>query len=323
MKNFVDRTEEVFGTLNNKKVMDIGCNDGSLLDFFKEKGAITFGIEPTGAYIDAQIKGHTIVNDFFTEDIAKALLEKHGYPDFISFTNVFAHIEDLKGVIDALKILSDKNTKVIIENHYLGAVLNSYQFDTFYHEHPRTYSHRSFMYIAETLGKGIINVDFPSRYGGNIRVFIGDKNFKNEFLNYDPTAVDSKEIKFKESFFEMNEGISQWKVKKKALIKEYVSKYGRLKVKAFPGRAAILVKLLGLDEHMISAVYEKPGSMKIDHYLPGTKIPIQSDDDLFKTNLDEPILNLAWHISTEIKTYLQNNSYKGEIIDVLNKEDFK
>ena len=323
MKNFVDRTEEVFGTLNNKKVMDIGCNDGSLLDFFKEKGAITFGIEPTGAYIDAQIKGYTIVNDFFTEDIAKALLEKHGYPDFISFTNVFAHIEDLKGVIDALKILSDKNTKVIIENHYLGAVLNSYQFDTFYHEHPRTYSHRSFMYIAETLGKGIINVDFPSRYGGNIRVFIGDKNFKNEFLNYDPTAVDSKEIKFKESFFEMNEGISQWKVKKKALIKEYVSKYGRLKVKAFPGRAAILVKLLGLDEHMISAVYEKPGSMKIDHYLPGTKIPIQSDDNLFKTNLDEPILNLAWHISTEIKTYLQNNGYKGEIIDVLNKEDFK
>ena len=121
----------------------------------------------------------------------------------------------------------------------------------------------------------------------------------------------------------MNEGISQWKVKKKALIKEYVSKYGRLKVKAFPGRAAILVKLLGLDEHMISAVYEKPGSMKIDHYLPGTKIPIQSDDNLFKTNLDEPILNLAWHISTEIKTYLQNNGYKGEIIDVLNKEDFK
>ena len=322
MKNLVARTEEVFGSLNGKKVLDIGCNDGSLLDFFKEKGAVTFGVEPTGAYSDAAAKGHDVLNEFFTLDIAKKLFEKNGHSDFICFTNVFAHIEDLKGVIEALNYLSNGDTKIIIENHYLGAVLSGYQFDTFYHEHPRTYSHRSFMYISESLGKAIINVDFPSRYGGNIRVFIGDKNFKNEFLNYDPTAVDSKEIKFKESFFEMNEGISQWKVKKKALIKEYVSKYGKLKVKAFPGRAAILVKLLDLDETMVSAVYEKPGSMKIDHFLPGTKTPILSDDDLFETDLNEPILNLAWHISVEINKYLRDKGYKGEIIDILNKEDF-
>jgi SAM-dependent methyltransferase len=323
MKNLVARTEEVFGSLNGKKVLDIGCNDGSLLDFFKEKGAVTFGVEPTGAYSDAVAKGHDVLNEFFTLDIAKKLLEKNGHPDFICFTNVFAHIEDLKGVIEALNYLSNGDTKIIIENHYLGAVLSGYQFDTFYHEHPRTYSHRSFMYIAESLGKAIINVDFPSRYGGNIRVFIGDKNFKSDVINYDSKQVDDEEIKFKEKFAEMKKGIEQWKKNKKELLQKYIKTNGKIKAKAFPGRAAILVKLLGLDENMISAVYEKPGSMKIDHYLPGTKIPIQSDDDLFKTNLDEPILNLAWHISTEIKTYLQNNGYKGEIIDVLNKEDFK
>jgi SAM-dependent methyltransferase len=323
MKNLVARTEEVFGSLKGKKVLDIGCNDGSLLDFFKEKGAITLGVEPTGAYSDAAAKGHTVLNEFFTTEVAKIILEKNGIPDFICFTNVFAHIEDLKGVIEALNRLSNDETKIIIENHYLGAVLSGYQFDTFYHEHPRTYSHRSFTYIAESLGKGIINVDFPSRYGGNIRVFIGNKNFKSEHVNYDAKQVDAEELKFKEQFVEMNKGIEQWKKTKKDSLQTYIKTNGKLKAKAFPGRAAILVKLLGLDENMISAVYEKPGSMKIDHYLPGTKIPILSDDDLFKTNLNEPILNLAWHISSEIKTYLQNNGYKGEIIDVLSKEDFK
>ena len=73
---------------------------------------------------------------------------------------------------------------------------------------------------------------------------------------------------------------------------------------------------------MVSAVYEKPGSMKIDHFLPGTKTPILSDDDLFETDLNEPILNLAWHISVEINKYLRDKGYKGEIIDILNKEDF-
>lgn len=322
MKNLVARAEEVFGSMEGKKVVDIGCNDGSLLDFFKEKGASTIGIEPTGAYVDAKAKQHITYNEFFTVDVAKELLEKHGHPDFISFTNVFAHIEDLKGIIDALTLLSNAGTKLIIENHYLGAVLNGYQFDTFYHEHPRTYSHRSFMHIAQSLGKEIINVDFPSRYGGNIRVFIGVNDLENPNVNYDKTFVDKEEQAFKDKFEKMRVGIEAWKKSKKELIAAYVKKNGKLKAKAFPGRAAILVKLLDLDETMISAVYEKPGSMKIDHYLPGTKIPIRSDDDLFKTDVNEPILNLAWHISSEIKTYLNGHGYTGEIIDVLSKEDF-
>jgi SAM-dependent methyltransferase len=324
MKNLVARTEEVFGDLKGKKVIDIGCNDGSLLDFFRERGTITIGVEPTGAYADAKAKGHTVYNEFFTTDIAKQLLEENGVPDFICFTNVFAHIEDLKGVIDALNLLSNLGTKIIIENHYLGAVLSGNQFDTFYHEHPRTYSHRSFMYISQSLKKGIINVDFPSRYGGNIRVFIGDASFKSENVSYDANQVEEREAKFVDQFAAMNIGIEQWTKNKKAIINNYVKAHGKLKGKAFPGRAAILVKLLNLDETLISAVYEKPGSMKINHYLPGTKIPILSDDELLSnTNLNEPILNLAWHISAEIKTYLQNNNYTGDIIDILSMEDFK
>lgn len=322
MKNLVARTEEVFGSLQGKKVLDIGCNDGSLLDFFKEKGAQTFGVEPTGAYADAAAKGHTVLNEFFTTAIAQRILTDFGRPDFICFTNVFAHIEDLKGVVDALNLLSDEHTRIIIENHYLGAVLSGYQFDTFYHEHPRTYSHRSFRYIAESMGKAIVNVDFPSRYGGNIRVFIGDKQFKSDAVSYNPQQIDEREMQFAGKFETMNRGIEQWKASKKAMLQEYVKKHGKLKAKAFPGRAAILVKLLGLDETMISAVYEKPGSMKIDHYLPGTKIPILSDDDLFKTDLGEPIVNLAWHISSEIHQYLKGKGYTGEIIDVLSLNDF-
>ena len=325
MKNLVDRTVEIFGSLDGKKVLDIGCNDGSLLDLFREKGAVTLGIEPTGACTDAIAKQHIVYNEFFTMKVAKMMLDQYPYgrPDFICFTNVFAHIENLKGVIGALNFLSDKNTKIIIENHYLGSVLNGYQFDTFYHEHPRTYSHRSFTYIANSLKKEIINVDFPSRYGGNIRVFIGNKAFKNSLLNYDQKKIENEETLFNEKFIAMNLGIQKWKKYKNMLILNYLGTKGKLKAKAFPGRAAILIKLLGLDENIISAVYEKPGSLKIGHYVPGTKIPILSDDELFRmTNLNEPIINLAWHINTEIKKYLRNNGYKGKIIDILNKEDF-
>lgn len=52
--------------------------------------------------------------------------------------------------------------------------------------------------------------------------------------------------------------------------------------KAFPGRSAIIVKLLKLNENNISEVFEKHGSKKIGYYVPSTKIPIKSDRLLFK-----------------------------------------
>jgi hypothetical protein len=102
-----------------------------------------------------------------------------------------------------------------------------------------------------------------------------------------------------------------------------VRNYGKLRAKAFPGRAAILVKLLDLDENAISAVYEKPGSLKIGNYLPGTRIPIRSDDELLSLEDQTlPVLNLAWHIPREIRGYLAAHGYRGEIVDVLSASDF-
>lgn len=302
--------------------MDVGCNDGSLLDFFKEKGAITIGIEPTDAALDAEKKGHTVYSKFLSLEVAKEIVEANGHPDFISFTNVFAHIEDLTGVIKALRYLASESTIFVIENHYLGAVLDGDQFDTFYHEHPRSYSFTSFSFIARALGCEVIDVEFPSRYGGNIRVFMG--NADNKLSAQQINEITARESLFYEKFGTMKQNMKRWKVNKSRIINEYVEKYGPLKAKAFPGRAAILVKLLGLNENQVSATYEKPGSMKIGHYLPGTRIPLLSDADLFaKTDQNAPIINFAWHISKEIESYLRNNGYKGKIVDILSKNDFE
>jgi len=305
-------------------VLDIGCNDGSLLDFFREQGALTIGVEPTGAYLDAEEKGHIAYNDFLSESIAETIVESHGKPDFITFTNVFAHIEDLQGVLRSLKKLMSENTAIIIENHYLGSVLDGNQFDTFYHEHPRTYSYGSFLQMASTLGINLSSVEFPSRYGGNIRVFLGNAVGKDQAGSVDLNLLAIRESKFLTAFATLRKNVLAWHDLKQNFLTEQFEKYGKLRAKAFPGRAAILVKLLGLDEHLISAVYEKPGSLKIGHYLPGTRIPICSDEDLFALpDQTLPLLNLAWHIPQEIRNYLTSNGYTGQIIDILSVDDFK
>lgn len=321
MKSLVATCAERMGSLTGKVVLDIGCNDGSLLDFFREAGAKTAGIEPTGAAQDAAAKGHFVVQNYLSTETAAEIRRGVGTPDIITFTNVFAHIEDLKGVLAALKALLGHDTVIVIENHYLGAVLDRHQFDTFYHEHPRTYSYKSFSFIARSLGLDIANVEFPARYGGNIRVILGGAASKAG----DAVAADvvARENNFQTEFAQLARDVDLWKARKGEELKTIIAAHGPIRAKAFPGRAAILVKLLGLTEKEIVAVHEKPGSIKIGHYVPGTRIPIVSDDELFaRGDQGKPLLNLAWHISPEIRQYLSDNGYKGPVIDVLGAGDF-
>jgi SAM-dependent methyltransferase len=320
MQDLVESCISHLGSLQGKIVLDVGCNDGSLLNAFRAKGAITLGVEPTDAYVEASGRGHNIINEFFTPSIAERLAANFGTPDIITFTNVFAHIENLPGLVDALRVVSGLETTIVIENHYLGSILDKGQFDTFYHEHPRTYSLKSFSYIARQLGLRITEFTFPERYGGNIRVFMGRGNGIEE------TRVDlalrgkiSGESSFGERLIRLNADIFEWRLNKRRQIDELVRLHGPLPAKSFPGRAAILITLLGLSEREISACYEKHGSMKIGHYLPGTKIQIRSDEEI---PLEAPvIINFAWHISEEIRIYLRTLGFRGETYNIFSPDE--
>src|SRR2546421_200075 len=293
MANLVDSCEQRFGSLAGRKILDVGCNDGSLLDCFGRKGAITIGLEPTDAARDARQKGHAVYQQYLSENVADAIASAHGKPDFITFTNVFAHIENLYNVIRSLERLIADQTVIVIENHYLGAVLDGNQFDTFYHEHCRTYSYTSFRHVAHSLDMAILAVEFPSRYGGNIRVFLGNAAARRDPYA-DDTNVNAQERQFLQRFGKLRDNVDAWREAKTCVLQAQVSRFGKLRAKAFPARAAIVIKLLGLDERSIAAVHEKPGSLKIGHYVPGTRIPICSDEELFALpDRTRPLLNLA------------------------------
>jgi SAM-dependent methyltransferase len=323
MQGLVDSCGQRFGDLTGKTVLDIGCNDGSLLDCFRQRGMTTLGVEPTDACREAESKGHVAYREFLSEELADIIVAKYGSPDIITFTNVFAHIENLREVLASLRRLLTPKTVIVIENHYLGAVLDSNQFDTFYHEHPRSYSYTSFVHIAQALGIPLSNVEFPSRYGGNIRVYLGRAVREGYSSTVDLNKIKSSESQFLQSFATLRENIERWRNTKKNFLAEQVHRHGSLRAKAFPGRASILAKLLALDTSSVSAVYEKPGSLKIGNYVPGTRIPIASDEGLFSLpDQTRPMLNFAWHIPREIREYLTEHGYTGQVIDILSPQDF-
>ena len=318
MKELVDSVESFIGDLSGLKVIDIGCNDGSLLNLFSKKGCKTFGIEPTAAVNDIDHRDHNIMKDFFTMESSNKLLSNFGKFDLITFTNVFAHINDLDSLLKSVENLMHENSILVIENHYLGAILEKNQFDTFYHEHPRTYSLKSFVSIAEKLKRHLSLISFPNRYGGNIRVFISKIEPSDKIFNLIKETT-KKESKFKKNFKDLSFFINSWKLEKRNEILNLVRENkGPIVAKAFPGRAAILINILDLDSNHIKCIFEKPGSKKLGHFVPGSDIPIVSDELLFNDiNKHKYILNLAWHIPIEIKNYLLSKGFKGLLVDII------
>ena len=92
---------------------------------------------------------------------------------------MFAHIENLGELISNIRKLINKDTILVIENHYLGSIIEKKQFDTFYHEHPRTYSFTSFLKMSKILKMNLFKFKLTKRYGGNIRVFYSQRKSKN------------------------------------------------------------------------------------------------------------------------------------------------
>lgn len=306
MQELVDRVAAQTGPLAGRTVLDIGCNDGSLLQKFRAAGARTIGVEPTGAIADAAPKVDHLVKGYLDETTVGRVLDTVGTPDVITFTNVFAHIEDLASLLANVRRLVKDTTTVVIENHYLGSVLRLAQFDTFYHEHPRTYSYESFKRIADTLGLTIISVEFPERYNGNIRVMMSSGDGAH--------AAGPDESGFDDMLGDLADRARDYRATARPFLQSLADAHGALPAKAFPGRASILVALAGIDETQIGACYERPGSPKIGHYVPGTRIPILDEASFFSDQQAPVLVNFAWHIPREIETYMRSHGYEGRIV---------
>ena len=306
MEDLIDNALHFYGSKRLLRVLDIGANDGSLLGIIKTKtGCETIGVDPTNAVLESAGRIDHAYCEFFSSETSNKIIEKHGYPDIITFTNVFAHIEDLPSLIEAVSLLLDQNNLLIIENHYLGSVLEKNQFDTFYAEHIRTYSATSFEFIAKKLNVEIKSIQFPRRYGGNIRVYMS----RNPQYLAEKTDVD--ELSFPERFTKIQSTYDKWLGNSLEQI-EQILKDGPLIGKSCPARSVMLYSSLEMNSEKMLAVYEHPHSPKLGFCVPGTSIPIVSDLMLGQEKSRDMIL-WSWHIAYEIVPYLKDIGYKGKI----------
>ncbi len=303
-------------------VIDIGSNDGTLLKGFKDQGIKVLGVEPTNIAKIAKASGINTIQAFFDIKLAEKIKKNYGHASLIVTTNTFAHMQTLGEFIIGAHTLLRDNGVFINETHYLLDIIKDGQFDSIYHEHLRTYTLKSHIFLFKPYDFTVVDVERGARYGGNIRTH-AMKGRKRPVKSSVKSLLKLEE-EFGLSKLETFQKFGSRAKKARLDFMEFLikaKKNNKLVVgDACPARAATLLNYFGVDTELMPYITEQPTSLKLGKYLAGKHIPIVNNQRLFNEQPDYVVL-LAWHLAEPIMKRLKSRGLKSDFIIPLS--DFK
>ena len=159
-------------------VIDIGSNDGSLLATFKSRTSRVLGVDAASNVADeATSKGIPTIGNLLDKETAYQIVADHGKADLVTAFNVFAHTDDLQGMLESIKILMKPEGKFCFEAQYLVDILDKTLFPTLFHEHLSHHSVTSLSSFFKRNGMVLLRVERNAVQHGSI---IGTVGFSGE-----------------------------------------------------------------------------------------------------------------------------------------------
>lgn len=155
---FANYSTEYFKTLHKHlpvNAFDIGCNDGTQLDYYKKLGILTYGIDPAENLHEQASQKHEVYLGYFNIDFLDVTRE-FDY-DIIVAQNVFAHNYDPYNFLRAAKEIMHDKSLMFIQTSQSDMIVNN-EFDTIYHEHISYYNIKSMNELCKRSGLNLIDV---------------------------------------------------------------------------------------------------------------------------------------------------------------------
>jgi methylation protein EvaC len=150
-------------------VIEIACNDGTLLAHFAAAGCPVLGIEPAGPPARAaEAAGLAVLRAPFTAALAAG--SGIAPAGLVIANNVAAHVADPLDFLTGIRSLLAPRGVAVIEFQYLGDLLAGCMLDHVYHEHRFFYSLESFSWLAMQAGLYVTDAERTPGQGGSLRV---------------------------------------------------------------------------------------------------------------------------------------------------------
>ncbi len=315
-EDIAQKTIKTFNLNSDSLVIELGSNDGYLLKFFATKKIPVLGIEPARNIAEkATAGGIPTLCEFFGKELASKLKGQNKSADIIFANNVLAHIADLNGVIEGIRLLLKDKGIAIIEVPYVKDMIDKCEFDTIYHEHLCYFSLTALDNLFKRHGMLIVDVERISIHGGSLRIYAA-KDPKRKTS----TAVKSllaqevvwgiDKIEFYRDFRAAVENV------KNSLLSTIESLHRNGRRIAAYGAAAkgtVLLNYCKIGNQFLDFVVDR-SPYKQNRYIPGVHVPILPPSELVSKRPDYTLI-LAWNLADEIiKQQVEYRNLGGKFI---------
>ncbi|OGY65355.1 MAG: hypothetical protein A3A16_02815 [Candidatus Harrisonbacteria bacterium RIFCSPLOWO2_01_FULL_44_18] len=317
---FVAHFEELAETIKNRfdfpansLIVDIGSNDGILLQPFKARGWKILGIDPAVKIAEmATENGIETWPEFFNPKIAKKIIAEKGKAKIVSATSVFPHIDDLDNIVAGVKELLAEDGFFLVEAYYLADLVEKNLFDTIYHEHLSYFTVKTMSELFKRLGMEIFNVEKTNSHGGSLRVF-AQRNRGARRINAVAQKFIAEETKrgFDRALTYLNfsNKIEENKNRLLRLLNDLKKRSKKIIGYGAPAKGNTLLNYFQIGPETLDYIVDD-SSWKQGLYTPGMHIPVVSSAELSK-NKPDYILILAWNFAEPIMKKLSQFAKEG------------
>jgi SAM-dependent methyltransferase len=293
-------------------VVDIGCNDGTLLQGFARHGVQTLGVDPARNLAElAKGSGIDRYVGFFDTSSSSEIVERWGQASVITATNTFPHIPDVHGFMQAIDTALAPGGAFVIEAHYLVDMLEQVAFDTIYHEHVSYWALGPMQELFARHGMSAVRAERLPIHHGQLRVTVQRLGEGEPDGSVDAILVAERELGVDrmETYGRFADHAHRIKRELNETIASLRSAGHRVAGYGAPAKASTLLCFLDLGPDEVEYIADR-SPLKQGRYTPSSHIPIVSPEKLV-ADRPEYVLLLAWNFVDEILEQLDGYRNRG------------
>ena len=281
-------------------VIEIGSNDGYLLQYYREKDVPVLGIDPAQNIARvAEERGIPTLADFFGPELAKRLKREGRCADVIHANNVLAHVADLNGFVAGLATALKADGVAVIEVPYVKDMIDNCEFDTIYHEHLCYFSLTALERLFRRHGLAIVGVERVAIHGGTLQIHTGKTSAHapagvREFLAREAEAGLDREPYYR-NFAERVAALREELVGR---LRELKRAGKRIAAYGASAKGSTLLNHFGIGSDLLQFVADR-SPVKQGRLTPGTHLRIVAPEELAK-QMPDYVLLLTWNFADEI-----------------------